>query len=93
MLVSFQEVEDNLAALRVLDDEAKTEDSAVAESQHALELVTDRYRAGANDYLSVVIGQTTALSNERQATAIAGRRLDASVLLIKALGGSWDGGV
>jgi len=93
VLVSFQEVEDNLAALRVLDDEAKTEDSAVAESQHALELVTDRYRAGANDYLSVVIGQTTALSNERQATAIVGRRLDASVLLIKALGGSWDGGV
>jgi outer membrane protein TolC len=47
------------------------------------------YRGGATDYLSVVTAQTTALTNERQSTAIAGRRLDASVLLVKALGGSW----
>src|SRR6266481_2386831 len=89
VLTSFQEVEDNLAALRVLGDEAKTEASAVTQSQHAVELITDRYRGGASDYLSVVVNQTIALSNERQATAIAGRRLDASLLLIKALGGSW----
>src|SRR6266446_4661645 len=89
VLTSFQEVEDNLAALRVLGDEAKTETSAVTQSQHAVELIKDRYRGGASDYLSVVVKQTIALSNERQATAIAGRRLDASVLLIKALGGSW----
>ncbi len=91
VLTSFQEVEDNLAALRVLGEEAQTQHSAVAASQRALGLATNLYRGGATDYLSVVTAQTIALDNERQATAIAGRRLDASVLLIKALGGSWHG--
>jgi NodT family efflux transporter outer membrane factor (OMF) lipoprotein len=91
VLTSFQEVEDNLAALRVLGEEARTQQSAVASSQRALGLATNLYRGGATDYLSVVTAQTIALDNERQATAIAGRRLDASVLLIKALGGSWRG--
>jgi outer membrane protein TolC len=91
VLTSFQEVEDNLAALRVLGEEAQTQQSAVASSQRALGLATNLYRGGATDYLSVVTAQTIALDNERQATAIAGRRLDASVLLIKALGGSWRG--
>lgn len=91
VLTSFQEVEDNLAALRVLGEEAQTQQSAVSASQRALGLAMNLYRGGATDYLSVVTAQTTALDNERQATAIAGRRLDASVLLIKALGGSWRG--
>ena len=91
VLTSFQEVEDNLAALRVLGQEAETQQSAVAASRHALGLAMNLYRGGATDYLSVVTAQTIALSNERQATALAGRRLDASVLLIKALGGSWGG--
>jgi NodT family efflux transporter outer membrane factor (OMF) lipoprotein len=89
VLASFQETEDNLAALRVLGEEAQTQQSAVAASQRALGLAMNLYRGGATDYLSIVTAQTTALTNERQSTAIAGRRLDASVLLVKALGGSW----
>jgi NodT family efflux transporter outer membrane factor (OMF) lipoprotein len=88
-LSSFQEVEDNLAALRVLASEAQVQQAAVTDSQHALDLSLNLYRGGATDYLSVITAQTIALSNERQATAIAGRRLDASVLLIEALGGLW----
>ncbi len=90
VLTSFQQVEDNLAALHILAEEAQTERSAVQSAQQALDAAMNRYRGGAIDYLSVVTTQTIALDNERQATAIAGRRLDASVLLIKALGGSWD---
>lgn len=91
VLTSFQEVEDNMAALRVLASEAQVQQAAVADSQHALDLAMTLYRGGATDYLSVVTAQTTALTNERQATAIAGRRLDASVLLVKSLGGIWSG--
>lgn len=91
VLTSFQEVEDNMAALRVLASEAQVQQAAVADSQHALDLAMTLYRGGATDYLSVVTAQTIALANERQATAIAGRRLDASVLLVKSLGGIWSG--
>jgi NodT family efflux transporter outer membrane factor (OMF) lipoprotein len=92
VLSSFQEIEDNLAALRVLASEAQVEQAAVTDSRHALDLSLNLYRGGATDYLSVITAQTIALSNERQAAAIAGRRLDASVLLIKALGGLWTTG-
>jgi len=92
VLTSFQEVEDNLAALRVLASEAQVQQAAVADSQRALDLAMKLYRGGATDYLNVVTAQTIALTNERQATAIAGRRLDASVLLVKSLGGLWGGG-
>jgi NodT family efflux transporter outer membrane factor (OMF) lipoprotein len=92
VLGSFQEVEDNLAALRVLGEEARTQQAAVAAAQHALDLAMDRYKGGAIDYLSVVTTQTIALSDQRQSTALAGRRLDATVLLVKALGGTWNAG-
>jgi NodT family efflux transporter outer membrane factor (OMF) lipoprotein len=88
-LTAFQEVEDNLAAGQTLDAEAKTQEMAVRSSQHALDVALNRYKAGAVSYLDVTVAQSTALANERTATEIARRRSDASVLLIKALGGLW----
>ena len=92
VLASFQEVEDNLAATQTLTAEASAQDLAVQSSQHALDVALSRYKAGAVSYLDVVTAQSTALANERVATEIAQRRSDASVLLIKALGGLWSAG-
>ncbi|WP_454871341.1 efflux transporter outer membrane subunit [Paraburkholderia xenovorans] len=90
VLTAFGQVEDNLAALRVLEQEASAQDDAVTAAQRALAVVSDRYRNGAITYLDVVVAQTTALTNERDAVTIARRRMAASVALIKALGGGWD---
>lgn len=90
VLTSFQEVEDNLAALRVLAEESGAQQQAVRAAQHELDLAMQRYQGGAVGYLEVVTAQSAALTNERTAIDIARRRLDASVLLVKALGGLWD---
>jgi NodT family efflux transporter outer membrane factor (OMF) lipoprotein len=89
-LTAFQEVEDNLAALHILEDEAKIEDGAVAAAQHSLDLSTSRYKGGVASYLEVVTAQSAALSDERAAVDILTRRITASVLLVKALGGGWN---
>ena len=88
-LTAFQQVEDNLAALRVLAQETDQQQQAVASAQEALELFTNRYRGGVDTYLQVLTAQTLALANERNAIDILRRRIDASVLLIKAIGGGW----
>ena len=90
VLAAFQEVEDNLAALRVLEQEARQQNQAVAEAKRGVELFTYRYEGGADPYIQVVVAQITELSNERNAIDILRRRMDASVLLIKGLGGGWD---
>jgi NodT family efflux transporter outer membrane factor (OMF) lipoprotein len=90
VLGAFQEVEDNLAALRLLEDEAKTQDAAVASAQHSLLLSTNRYKGGVATYLEVITAQSIALTDQRVAVEIAGRRMTASVSLIKALGGGWN---
>jgi NodT family efflux transporter outer membrane factor (OMF) lipoprotein len=90
VLTAFGQVEDNIAALRVLEQEAQAQDDAVAAAQRSLAILTNRYRNGAITYLDVVVAQTTALTNERGAVSIARRRMAASVALIKALGGGWD---
>ncbi|TDN68192.1 efflux transporter outer membrane subunit [Paraburkholderia sp. BL10I2N1] len=90
VLTAFGDVEDNLAALRVLEQEAHAQDEAVKAAERALAVISNRYRNGAITYLDVVVAQTTALSNERQAVTLARRRMAASVALIKALGGGWD---
>jgi NodT family efflux transporter outer membrane factor (OMF) lipoprotein len=90
ILTAFQDVEDNLAALRILEDEAKTQDAAVQAAQQFLTQSTTRYRGGVTSYLEVLLAQEVALSDERTAVSILGRRLNASVFLIKALGGGWD---
>jgi len=89
-LNAFQEVEDNLAALRILEDEAQQQKRAVASSQESLQLFTNRYRGGVDTYLQVITAQTIELANERNAIDIERRRMDASVLLVKAVGGGWD---
>ena len=90
ILVSFQEVEDNLAALRILGTEAETQNAAVTAAEHSLELSTNRYKGGVVTYLEVITAQNTALTNERASIDILRRRLAASVQLIQALGGGWD---
>lgn len=89
-LTAFQEVEDNVAALRILEDEAKQQREAVASAKDSLQLFTNRYKGGVDTYLQVITAQTTELANERNAIDIQRRRMDASVLLVKALGGGWD---
>ena len=90
VLNAFQEVEDNLAALRILEDEAKTQAAAVAAAQHSLELSSNRYKGGVVSYLEVITAQSIALTDERAGVDILRRRMTASVQLIKALGGGWN---
>jgi NodT family efflux transporter outer membrane factor (OMF) lipoprotein len=89
-LTAFQEVEDNVAALRILENEAQQQEQAVASSKDSLQLFANRYKGGVDTYLQVITAQTTELANERNAIDILRRRMDASVLLIKALGGGWN---
>ena len=90
VLTGFQEVEDNLAALRILEQEAAVQDDALRDARQSVELTINQYKAGIVSYLNVVTVQATALAAERTAVDIRNRRLAASVLLIKALGGGWD---
>jgi NodT family efflux transporter outer membrane factor (OMF) lipoprotein len=89
-LTAFQQVEDNLAALRILDQEAQQQHAAVASSQNLLDLSMNRYKGGVDTYLQVITSQTINLTNQRTEADILRRRMDASVLLIKALGGGWN---
>ena len=90
VLTGFQEVEDNLVALRVLADEEGVQDDAVKAAREAVTIANNQYRAGTINYLAVVVLQAAMLNNERTALAIRARRLAASVGLIKALGGGWE---
>jgi NodT family efflux transporter outer membrane factor (OMF) lipoprotein len=89
-LTAFQQVEDNLAALRILEQEAQQQRRAVEAAQESLQLFTNRYRGGVDNYLQVITAQTTLLTNQRTEIDILRRRMAASVLLVKALGGGWD---
>jgi len=89
-LAAFQNVEDNLAALRILEAEAAAQADALKSAETSLAIALNQYRAGTVSYLNVVTAQTTAYSNERNAISILGNRLTDSVALIKALGGGWD---
>ena len=90
LLVAFQEVEDNLAALRILSQEAETQQAAVTAAEHSVALSLNRYKGGVANYLEVTTNQGIALSNERLAVQIRGRRMVSSVQLIQALGGGWN---
>ncbi len=89
-LTAFQEVEDNLAALRILEEEAKTQAAAVAAAEHSLALSNSRYKGGVANYLEVTTAQSAALGDERAAVDVLTRRMAASVQLVKALGGGWN---
>ncbi len=90
VLTAFQEVEDNLAALRVLEQQAEAQRVAVEAARQSLELSMNRYKGGLITYLEVVTAQTIDLQNEVAEVDIERRRMDASVLLIKAVGGGWS---
>jgi NodT family efflux transporter outer membrane factor (OMF) lipoprotein len=89
-LTAFQEVEDNLSTLRILEQELAKQHEATAAAQSSLELALNRYKGGLVTYLEVITAQSIALTNERTEVDLVRRRMDAIVLLIKALGGSWD---
>jgi NodT family efflux transporter outer membrane factor (OMF) lipoprotein len=92
VLTAFQQVEDQLAALRILEEEAVVQDRAVKAARDSVRLTTDQYEGGIVSYLNVVVVQATALANEQTAVNIQGRRLAASVQLVQALGGGWSAG-
>ena len=89
VLKAFQEVEDNLAALRILEEESLAQNQAVQTSQQVVNITINQYKTGTVAYLNVLVAQSAALTNERTALGLLGRRLTASVLLVKALGGGW----
>lgn len=90
VLLGFQEVEDNLAALRILEEEAKVQEEAVRAARESVTLTTNQYKAGIVSFINVVAVQAAWLNNERTAMGILGRRLVAAVTLLKALGGDWS---
>jgi len=90
VLVAFQNVEDNLATLRILAQESTEQAAAVAAAEHALELARNRYQGGITAYLEVITAENAALANERAAVDLQIRRMTAAVNLVKALGGGWS---
>lgn len=90
VLTGFQQVEDNVAALRILEDEAHVQENAVVAAQKYLELANVRYRGGVTSYLEVTTAQSAALSDEVTAVNILGRRMVDAVTLVQALGGGWN---
>lgn len=90
VLAAFQDVEDNLAAIRILDQESAQQAVAVQAANRSLAISTNRYKGGVTTYLEVLTAQTAQLSNQRTQADIATRQFVASVQLIRALGGGWD---
>jgi NodT family efflux transporter outer membrane factor (OMF) lipoprotein len=90
VLSGFQQVEDNVAALRILEHEAQVQDKAVTAAQKYLELAITRYKGGVTSYLEVTTAQSAALSDEITAVSILGRRMVDAVTLVQALGGGWN---
>ena len=90
VLTGFQEVEDNLAALNLLAQEATVQQEAVEAARQSATIALNQYRAGTANYIAVVVLQANALNNERNALGITARRLAASVNLVRAMGGGWD---
>jgi NodT family efflux transporter outer membrane factor (OMF) lipoprotein len=90
VLAGFQQVEDEIVTLRVLEQQAVIEDSAVAAAREAEKLTLNQYKAGTVPYSSVITAQTTRLSAEETALTVLSSRLQASVALIEAVGGGWD---
>jgi outer membrane protein TolC len=86
----FQDVEDQLSGLRILEQESSVEAKAVASAQHSFDLSNQRYKGGVTSYLEVLTAETTLLDDQRTAIDIESRQFAASVGLVRALGGGWD---
>jgi outer membrane protein TolC len=90
VLTAFQQVEDNLAALRILSTEIGQQQVAINSSQRYLALATERFRDGIDPYLNVISAQTTLLGNQQTLVGLQEQQITASVQLIEALGGGWN---
>jgi NodT family efflux transporter outer membrane factor (OMF) lipoprotein len=90
VLAAFQDVEDNLASQRILEQEIGVQQQAVDSARQALDIVTNQYKSGTVGYLNVLTAQTTAFTAEQKLASLAGQRMVSSVGLVKALGGGWD---
>jgi outer membrane protein TolC len=90
VLTGFHQVEDGLAAVRILENEASVQDEAVVAAQRSLDLSITRYKGGVTTYLEVIAAQRAALSDQVTAVNILGRRMANTVLLIQSLGGGWE---
>ena len=90
VLVAFQQVEDQLASLRILTKQIQQQDAAVQSAQRALDLATTRYKLGIDPYLNVITAETTLLTNQQTAVNLRGQQMAASVSLVEALGGGWS---
>ncbi len=90
VLTAFQEVEDNLAAQRILSQQVSQQDAAVESAARTLDLAMHRYEAGIDSYLNVIIAQVALLTNQQTAVTIRSQQMTSSVQLILALGGGWN---
>lgn len=90
VLTAFQQIEDNLAALRILSQEAQEQNTAIVSAQRTLEIATARYKAGIDPYLNVITAQAALLANRQTMVTLRMQQMTASVQLIEALGGGWD---
>lgn len=90
VLQAFQDVEDELSALRILNQESSAQAAAVRDAERSLNISTRQYKEGLTTYLTVITAQATELTNQRTAADITTRQFSASVQLVKALGGGWD---
>jgi outer membrane protein TolC len=90
VLTAFQQVEDNLAALRILEQESGVEQQAIQAAQESLRVTSEQYKAGVANYLSVLTAQSAVLNTQVTSISILTRRMNASVLLVEALGGGWN---
>jgi NodT family efflux transporter outer membrane factor (OMF) lipoprotein len=90
VFLAFQDVEDQLSSLRVLEREAVVEQAAVASAQHSFDVSNRRYKGGVTSYLEVLTAETALLQNEQTAVGLQTRQFAASVALVRSLGGGWD---
>ena len=90
VLTAFQQVEDDLASLRILSEQFRQQEQAVKSSERFLALATDRYQLGIDSYLNVITAQTILFNNRQVLVNLRAQHITASVRLIEALGGGWD---
>jgi outer membrane protein TolC len=90
VFAAFNDVEDQLSGLRILQQESGVEKNAVASAQHSFDISNDRYKGGVTSYLEVLTAETTLLQNQQTAINLETRQFVASVGLVRSLGGGWD---
>jgi outer membrane protein TolC len=90
VILAFNDVEDQLSSLRILEQETGAEQKAVASAQHSFEISNQRYKGGVTSYLEVLTAEQALLQNQRTAIDLQTRQFAASVGLVRALGGGWD---